>query len=92
MVYEAYAIILIEINTSTWRRISFDENTNSDGLDNYANLLDEIREIAHIREFAAKQRIARRFNVKVRKMGFHKGYMVVKRVVDPKNKSKLAPN
>lgn len=55
-------------------------------MDNYADLLDEIKETTHTREFAAKQRISRRFNIKVRKKGFHKGNMMVKRVSDPKKK------
>lgn len=92
MFYGVDAMMLVEINTPTWRRISFNENTNSGGLDNFADLLDEIRETTHIREFVAKQRIFRRFNIKLRPMGFYKGDLVVKRVTDPEKKGKLAPN
>lgn len=85
-------MILVEINTPTWRHIAFDENGNSDGLDNFLDLLDDIMETSHIREFTAKQIISRRFNIKVRQKGIHKGYLVVKRVIDPKKKGKLALN
>lgn len=51
MVYGADAMIPVEINTPTWRHIAFDENANSNGLDNSVDLLDKIRETIHIREF-----------------------------------------
>lgn len=72
-------MIPIEINTLTWGCLAFDESTNSKGLDISADLLDEIREMAHIKEFTAKQRITQRFNIKVRQRGFHKGDLVVKK-------------
>lgn len=80
------------INTPTWRHIAFDENANLEGLDNYVDLLDEVKETTHIREFTIKQRIKRRFNIKVRKQGFNKGGMVLKKMNDPKKNVKLAPN
>ena len=92
MIYGADAMVLIEINTLTWRRVSFYESANSNGLDNSAYLLDEVGETTHIRECATKQTIARRFNIKVRQRGFHKGDLVLKRVINPKKKGKLAPN
>lgn len=54
MVYGANAMILVEINTSTWRRLAFNESINSEGLDVSKDLLDEVRETTHVREFAAK--------------------------------------
>lgn len=92
MVYGANAMIPVEINTLTGRRIAFDENANSNVLDSYADLLDEIRETIHIRVFVAKQRISRRFNIKVRQRGFQKGDMVFKNVTGSKKKGKLAQN
>lgn len=47
--------------------------------------------MAHVREFAAKQRISQRFNIKVRKKGFHEGDLVVKKVIGPTMKGILAP-
>lgn len=79
MVYGADVMIPVEINTPTWRCLDFNERINSEGLDVSVDLLDEIRETTHIKEFAAKQKIARRFNIKVRQRGFHKGDLVVKK-------------
>ena len=92
MVYGADAMIPVEINTSTWRREHFDENANIDNLNISADQLDEVRESARIREAAAKQRLAKRYNLKVRQRGFQEGDLVLKKVTDPKNKGKLAPN
>lgn len=55
MVYGVDAMVSIEINTPTLRRIAFDESANSEGLDNSTYLLDEVMETTHIREFASKQ-------------------------------------
>lgn len=76
----------------TWRRLAFDESVNLEGLEKSSDLLDEIGETTHIRKFIAKQRIAQRFNIKVRQMGFYKEDLVVKRVTDLMKKGKLAPN
>lgn len=92
MVYNADTMIPVEMNTPTWRRLAFNEIINSESLDILEDLLDEVRKIAHVREFASKQRIARRFNIKVRPWGFHKGDLVLKKVIDPKKKGKLDPN
>lgn len=72
MDYGVEAMVLVKNNATTWRRITFDVNTNSDDLDNSAYLLDEAREMAHIRDFTAKQRIVRGFNNEVRQRRFHK--------------------
>lgn len=58
-------------------RLAFDESINSEGLDIFADLLDEVRETTHIIEFTAKQRIAQMFNIKVRQMGFYKGEIFI---------------
>ena len=73
MIYGADAMILVEVNTPSWRRISFEENVNNEHLESEADSLDEIRNTTHIQEIAAKQRIARRFNMKVKQRGFSKG-------------------
>jgi hypothetical protein len=53
---------------------------------------DEVRENAHIREFAAKQRAARRFNFKVIHREMKEGDLVLKQVVSPTRIGKLMPN
>jgi len=55
-------------------------------------MIDEIREQAHIREFAGKQRVARRYNSKVVPREMKKGDLVLKQVVAPTRIGKLLPN
>lgn len=55
-------------------------------------MVEEIREASRIREFAAKDQLAKRFSMKVRQKGFNRGDLVLKRVTDPINKRKLSPN
>ena len=92
MVYSAYAMIPIKINTPTYMHLSFNESINSEGLDASMNLLDEVREMAHVKEFTSKQRIAQMFNIKVGRRGFHKGDLVVKKVNDLTKIGKLMPS
>jgi len=45
--------------------LCFDTKANEIGLKCTMDMIDEMREEAHIREFAAKQRAARRYNSRV---------------------------
>jgi hypothetical protein len=45
------------------------------------DVIDEVREQAHIREFAAKQRAARRYNSRVTPRELKEGDLVLKQVV-----------
>jgi hypothetical protein len=56
------------------------------------DIIDEVREQAHIREFAAKQRAARRYNSKVAPREMKEGDLVLKQVVAPTRIGKLFPN
>jgi hypothetical protein len=56
------------------------------------DVIDEVREQAHIREFAAKQRAARRYNSKVAPREMKEGDLVLKQVVAPTRIGKLFPN
>lgn len=61
MVHEVDAMILVEVNTPAWHQTNFDKNLNKEGLDNLTDLVEEIKIMAHVREFTAKQRMSRRF-------------------------------
>lgn len=39
MVYEADAIMLVEVNFITWRRVNLDNSFNEEGLNNSADLI-----------------------------------------------------
>jgi len=47
------------------------------------DMIDEIREEVHIREFAAKQRATRRYNSRVIPRSMKEGDLVLKQVVAP---------
>jgi len=55
------------------------------------DMIDEIREEAHIREFSAKQRAARRYNSRVTPRSMKEGDLVLKQVVAPTRIGKLLP-
>jgi len=56
------------------------------------DMIDEIRGNAHIREFAAKQRAARRYNSKVINKEMKEGDLVMKQVVAPTRIGKFMLN
>lgn len=53
------------------------------GLECVADTIDEIRETAHVREFATKHRVTKRYNCKVQIGEMHKGNLVLKEIVLP---------
>jgi hypothetical protein len=53
MVYGTDAMLPVEIDTPTWQRDNFSEEANEIGIRCSMNMIDEIREQAYIREFAA---------------------------------------
>jgi len=56
------------------------------------DMIDEIREEAHIREFAAKQRAAHRYNYIVIYRDMKEGGLVLKKIVAPTRIGKLLPS
>jgi hypothetical protein len=70
----------------------FLSKANEVGLAVSMDVIDEVREQAHIREFAAMQRAARRYNSKVAPREMKEGDLVLKQVVAPTRIGKLFPN
>jgi hypothetical protein len=70
----------------------FSTKENKVGLAVIMDVIDEAREQAHIREFAAKQRASRRYNSKVTPREMKEGDLVLKHVVAPTRIGKLFPN
>ncbi|MCI38238.1 gypsy retrotransposon integrase-like protein, partial [Trifolium medium] len=54
MVYGTDAMIPVEIDPPSWRRETLTEAENSAALEEGIDLVDEVREAAHFREFATK--------------------------------------
>ncbi|MCI60282.1 hypothetical protein A2U01_0081537, partial [Trifolium medium] len=63
--YGADAMIPAEINPPSWRRATLTATVNEEALKENLDLLEELREAAHFREFAVKQRATRRYNTRV---------------------------
>ncbi|MCI88538.1 gag-pol polyprotein, partial [Trifolium medium] len=55
------------------------------------DLVDEVREAAHLREFSVKRRAARKYDSKVIPREFKEGDLVLKRPMKRDKGGKLAP-
>ncbi|MCI65772.1 hypothetical protein A2U01_0087030, partial [Trifolium medium] len=58
MVYGMDAMIPIEVNPPSWRRETLAAEENNEALQENLDMIEELREKAHFREFAIKQRAA----------------------------------
>ncbi|PNX63155.1 gag-pol polyprotein, partial [Trifolium pratense] len=65
MVYGSYAMIPVEIDPPSWRRETTTLEENNRALEENLDMIKEKREKARFREFATKQRAARRYNSRV---------------------------
>ncbi|KAJ1400256.1 Ribonuclease H superfamily [Sesbania bispinosa] len=92
MVYGADAMIPIEIMEPSFRTTTFQEEKNDEDRRAELDLLPEIRENAHIRELACKQRAERRYNSKVVPRKLKVGDLVLRRAARDSSTNKLTPN
>lgn len=83
MVYIMDVMLPVEIDTPPWRRFQFNEEANNVGLKCVAYLINESREVAHVQEFATKNRATRRYNSKFKPREMQEGLLVLKEVVLP---------
>jgi len=72
--------------------ISCNTKANEIGVKCTMDIIDEIKEEAHIREFAAKQRAARRYNSRLIPISMKEGDLVLKQVITPTRIGKLLPS
>jgi hypothetical protein len=92
MVYGADAMIPVQINPPRWRRETVIAKVNEEALQENLDLLEDVRENAHFREFAMKQRVSHKYNTKVIPRSFREGDLVLKRPMGRDKGGKLAPN
>ncbi|GAU27754.1 hypothetical protein TSUD_215650 [Trifolium subterraneum] len=92
MVYGVDAMIPAEVDPPSWRRATLTAEVNSEALKENLDLLEEVRETAHFREFTAKQRASRKYNTRVMAREFREGDLVLKRLMGRNKGGKLAPN
>ncbi|XP_061351535.1 uncharacterized protein LOC133296546 [Gastrolobium bilobum] len=89
------AMIPVEIGEPSWRKMYATEESNSQALLHNLDTINEMREIAHIKEAVLKQRITTCYNSKVIKRSFNVGELVLRRAdIGNKNgrQGKLATN
>lgn len=60
MVYGGGTLLPVEIETPSRRQTHFKEEVSEIGLKCMVDLIDELQEAAHVREFTAKHRAARK--------------------------------
>ncbi|PNY16673.1 hypothetical protein L195_g013398, partial [Trifolium pratense] len=92
MVYGSNAMIPVEINPPSWRRETSIVEESSEALRENLDMIEELREKAHFREFAVKQRVARRYNSRVIRRWFREGDLVLKRAMGKDKGGKFASN
>ncbi|KAK2416527.1 hypothetical protein QL285_038916 [Trifolium repens] len=92
MVYGADAMIPAEINPPSWRRETTTAQENNEALQENLDLIQEVRDKAHFREFVTKQRAGRRYNTRIIPRKFKEGDLVLKRPRGKDKGGKLAAN
>lgn len=66
MVYGVDSMLLVEIDTLSWRGSNFNEEENKFGLECEADLIDELREVTNVLELGTNNRNTKRYNSKVK--------------------------
>lgn len=82
MVYMADVMILVEVGSPTWRKANFIDTPKEEQLENDAPLVEEVWDMTQVKEVAKNQRMARRFNSKVRPKSFREGDLALKKIYD----------
>ncbi|RDY13152.1 Tf2-9, partial [Mucuna pruriens] len=85
------AMILVEIGEPSPRATLFEPGRNEEELRVNLDMLQEVREIAHVREYAIKARADRKYDRRVIPCKFKPGDLVLRRVTQKAEASKLTP-
>ncbi|RDX83581.1 Tf2-11, partial [Mucuna pruriens] len=91
LTYRLDAVIPVEIGEPSSRTTLFESIANEDELRENLDLLQEIREIAHIKEYAVKTRVARKYDRRVVYRDFEEGDLVLGKTTLGAEKNKLTP-
>ncbi|RDX77497.1 Tf2-8, partial [Mucuna pruriens] len=89
--YGLEAVIPVEIGEPSPKTALFEPTANEDELRANLDLLQEIREIAHIKEYAVKTRVARKYDRRVVYRDFQEGDLVLRKATLRAEKNKLTP-
>ncbi|RDX97493.1 Tf2-9, partial [Mucuna pruriens] len=91
LTYGSEAMIPVEIGEPSPRTTLFEPTVNEEELRANLDLLQEVREIAHVKEYAAKARVARKYDQKVIYRDFEVGDIVLRKTTLGAEKNKLTP-
>ncbi|RDX62670.1 Tf2-9, partial [Mucuna pruriens] len=86
------AVIPIEIGESSPRTTFFEQGENEQELRANLDMLQEVREVVHVREYAVKTRVAGRYNRRTIPHKFHSQHLVLRRITWTTESNKLTPN
>ncbi|RDX81160.1 hypothetical protein CR513_38189, partial [Mucuna pruriens] len=89
---ETDAVIPVEIGELSPRSLVFQPTQNEEEIKGNLDLLQEAREIAHVKEVIAKVKAARQYNLKVFHKKLKKGDLVLRRILRKNTSNKLTPN
>ncbi|RDY11324.1 hypothetical protein CR513_04035, partial [Mucuna pruriens] len=85
------AVIPVEIREPSARTTLFEPSANETELRANLDMLQEVREAAHIREFVIKSRVARLYNRRVIPRSFKPQDLVLRKVIHKVENNKLTP-
>ncbi|RDX92035.1 Tf2-6, partial [Mucuna pruriens] len=91
LTYGSKAVIPVEIGEPSPRTTLFEPTANEDELRANLDLLQETREIAHIKEYTVKTRVARKYDRRMVYRDFQEGDLVLRKATLGAEKNKLTP-
>ncbi|RDX81363.1 Tf2-11, partial [Mucuna pruriens] len=91
LTYGSDAMIPVEIGEPSPRTTLFEPTANEEELRANLDLLQEVRDIAHIKEYAVKRRVARKYDRRVVCTDFEEGDLVLRKTTLGAEKNKLTP-
>ncbi|RDX61757.1 hypothetical protein CR513_59983, partial [Mucuna pruriens] len=86
------AVIPVEIGEPSPRTALFEPRENEEELRANLDMLHEVREVAHVREYAVKTRVAGRYDRRAIPRKFHPQDLILRKVTRLTNSNKLTPN
>ncbi|RDX82777.1 Gypsy retrotransposon integrase-like protein 1, partial [Mucuna pruriens] len=91
LTFDIEAMIPVEIREPSPQTTMFELSENEEELRANLDMLQEIREIAHVREYAIKERVARKYDKKVAPCNFKPQDLVLRKKTQGLENNKLTP-
>ncbi|RDY12063.1 hypothetical protein CR513_03187, partial [Mucuna pruriens] len=91
LTYGTEAVILVEIGEPSPRITFFEQGRNEEELRMNLDLLQEVREITHIKEYAVKARVAKKYDERLIPRRFNVADLVLRKITRKGESNKLSP-